>query len=535
MKKLLKRWMALVLALLMTASLAACGAVEEGEVLRVCLGGAQETLDPIRTETDDNATILYHLYENLLRQQSEGAGAVTLVNGVASGYTETDNFDGTITYTFTIAPTAKWSDGQAVTAEDFVYSWQRLLLSETENREVLAMIEGYDAALESGEAEKLAVRATEDGALEVTTSYHCPYFLTAVCAGAATMPVRRDVVEQAGETFGRTKASLVTNGAYVLENWETAERLDLIRNPAADSARGPDRLQFFFEEDAEEAYVNFSSGMYDFISFLPDAAVEKLKQTEGWSATPSGMAEMILLGRSGAFADADVREAFALAMDVDALAACLRPADQLATGLVPYGIRESDGEDFRTVGGAVFDLQAADYETRCEEAKNILRKRDTYVSEVELIYVADEGRQEAVQMLHSSWQDRLGIRVRLTPLSEEDMALRLEQNDYDMAWVTLRASYADGAAFLETGTNGLTTALAAEEDEYTRLMSVLRGALDPLARDNYLHAAEKMIFENWSVLPVTFLGISQEKAGEVRGIGYDGLGRYLFHAVRIGE
>ncbi|MGM9618457.1 MAG: peptide ABC transporter substrate-binding protein [Oscillospiraceae bacterium] len=531
MKHRARKLVALLAALLLLGSLAACGGGEDTVTLRVCLGGAQKTLDPAYTETDDNASILYHLYENLLRQESDGNGGVKLVNAVASDYTETDNYDGTISYTFTISSTAKWSDGQAVTAEDFVYAWQRLLDPETAspNSGLLAMIEGYDEAVESGDPSKLALSATEDGRLRVTLSYHCPYFLTSVCAGPATMPVRQDVVESAGAGWGGDAASLVTNGAYVLKNWEKAERLELVRNPGYDSGRGPDELHFLFAEDEETAYALFTGGQADFVSVLPAEVVERQKNADGWSPIPAGMTEVLLLNRSEAFGETPLRKAFTLSADVEALEALLYPADQLATGLVPYGVRESDGEDFRTVGGALIDLTAQDYETRCEEARSALQGEDV-PAEVELVYLAGEKRQAAVEALRDGWQEQLGIRVRLTPLDEAGLAKRLELDDYDLAWVTVRAAYADATAFLETGSNGLEEAVAADTVEYSRLMSVLRGALDPLARDNYLHAAEEMTFKAYSVLPLVFRGAAVEKTASLRGVGNDGLGRYLFHA-----
>lgn len=535
MKNMLRKWLALVLAMTLLLSLAACGNEQEGTVLRVCLGGAQESLDPVETASDDNATILYHLYENLLRQKSEGAGEVTLDYAVCSAYTEMDNYDGTITYSFVISPTAKWSDGKAVTAEDFVYSWRRLLLTEGENRELLSMIKGYEEALESGDAEKLAVNATEDGMLQVTLSYHCPYFLTAVCAGAATMPVRQDIVEWAGENFAENVGSIVTNGAYVMENWEKSKRLDLVRNPASESTRGADRLQFIFEGSREAAYERFAAGEIDYIAYLPNEEVEKLKQNEAWTATPAGMTEAILFNRSEAFDDFAMRKAFTLATDVETLEGLLQPADQIATGLVPYGIRESDGDDFRTVGGELLHLHETAYEERCEAAKALLRQQETLPGEVELIYSADEIREAQVQALLTGWQNHLGIRVKLIPLTEEEMDLRLAEDDYDMAWLTVRALCADGSVFLESGSNGLEEAIAEDDVEYSRLMSVLRGALDPLARDNYLHAAEKMTFEEYSVLPLIFKGTTQQRRDGVRGVGYDGLGRYLFHEVSFAK
>ena len=103
-----------------------------------------------------------------------------------------------------------------------------------------------------------------------------------------------------------------------------------------------------------------------------------------------------------------------------------------------------------------------------------------------------------------------------------------------MAWLTVRALCADGSVFLESGSSGLEEAIAEDDVEYSRLMSVLRGALDPLARDNYLHAAEKMTFEEYSVLPLIFKGTTQTRRDGVRGVGYDGLGRYLFDQPPVG-
>ncbi len=535
MKTIWKKWAALLLALMMLLSLVSCAEEEEqAAVLRLCLGGPQQTLDPAYTETDDNATILYHLYENLLRQQSDGAGAVTLVSGAASSYTETDNYDGTVSYVFTISPEAKWSDGKAVTAEDFVYSWQRLMDPETAspNRGLLAMIVGYEEALESGDPTKLAVSVTENGELKVVTSYHCPYFLTAVCAGAATMPVRSDMLHKVGMVWGTTPAGLVTNGAYVLDTWEKNDYLQLKRSDAKSASRGPDSLLFRFASDAEKAYELFSAGEVDFVSCLPEAEVERLKLTEGWAPTPVGMTEVVLFNRSESFGNKPMRAAFTLSADVEGLLELLQPADMLATGMVPFGIRESDGEDFRTVGGTVFDLTAMDYEKRIEKAKSAVKPEER-PEEVEFIYIAEETRERAVEILRSGWEKNMGVRVRLTPLTEEEMIFRLEEDDYDLAWVTVRASYADGTAFLETGSNGLEEAIAADTVEYSRLMSVLRGALDPLARDNYLHAAEVLTFDEYSVLPLIFRGTAQEMSAGLRGVGYDGLGRYLFHGVSL--
>lgn len=113
--------------------------------------------------------------------------------GAARKYTCTDNNDGTQTYTFTLRD-MKWSDGQKVTAADFVYAWQRLAdpATASPNAALLEMVAGYRQVRSSGDVSKLQVSAPEENTFVVTLSNRCAYFLSAVCTAAATMPVRSE-------------------------------------------------------------------------------------------------------------------------------------------------------------------------------------------------------------------------------------------------------------------------------------------------------------------------------------------------------
>ena len=122
-----KRLLSLLLALVMVLALAACGTVEpEKMTVRAALVGAPVTLDPARAVTETEKTVAANLYENLMKQTLTGVTA-----GQASSYVYTDNMDGTETYTFTLRSDIYWSDGRRVTAQDFVYAWQRLVDPET--------------------------------------------------------------------------------------------------------------------------------------------------------------------------------------------------------------------------------------------------------------------------------------------------------------------------------------------------------------------------------------------------------------------
>ena len=128
--KAIKRITALALcALMLLGLLSGCGEKKQGDekfVLNVSVCNVIDSLDPAMNTDADADSVFYALYENLMRESDDGSGEVTLTNGMAKEYTEETNYDGSVTYRFTLRSTARWSDGEKVTADDFVYAWQRL-------------------------------------------------------------------------------------------------------------------------------------------------------------------------------------------------------------------------------------------------------------------------------------------------------------------------------------------------------------------------------------------------------------------------
>ena len=169
MMKLKRPVAALLAAVLLLGLLSGCHR-ENGVSFRVAMGSVPATLDPALAATDEEKTVVSHLFENLMKLQSDGSGGTTAVNGVARSYQCDTTAEGQETYTFKLRSSAAWSDGTKVTAQDFVYAWKRLVdpLTGSKNARILDMVAGYSAARTGEDA--LQVSAPDDETFVVALS-----------------------------------------------------------------------------------------------------------------------------------------------------------------------------------------------------------------------------------------------------------------------------------------------------------------------------------------------------------------------------
>ena len=175
-----KRIAVLVLSVILSLSLlAGCEkTTADGRMeLAVSVGSRVTTLDPIYAEDFESQNVLVHLYENLLRVTWDGKGGSSVTNGMAKEVEVEENVDGTVTYTFHLR-NAKWSDGKAVRAQDFVYAWQRLVnpASHAPYATLLSVVVGYQEARNSGDMSLLQVSAKNDTTLVVTLNGNYDWF-----------------------------------------------------------------------------------------------------------------------------------------------------------------------------------------------------------------------------------------------------------------------------------------------------------------------------------------------------------------------
>ena len=266
--------------------------------------------------TDEEKTVVSHLFENLMKLQSDGSGGTTAVNGVARSYQCDTTAEGQETYTFKLRSSAAWSDGTKVTAQDFVYAWKRLVdpLTGSKNARILDMVAGYSAARTGEDA--LQVSAPDDETFVVALSGRCPYFIDSVCTAAATMPVQSAAAAQ--ENWSMSPDTLVTNGPYTVASWENDTMLLQQTDGYHDARRlGPMSISFRFTADAKTANSLFEKGDADFVLGLTDEAVAK--KIDSWMPDYYPETSVVLLNQlSDLTSNENVRRAMGLVIDRNA-------------------------------------------------------------------------------------------------------------------------------------------------------------------------------------------------------------------------
>ena len=535
MMKLKRPVAALLAAVLLLGLLTGCHR-ENGVSFRVAMGSVPATLDPALAAADEEKTVVSHLFENLMKLQSDGNGGTTAVNGVARSYQCDTTAEGQETYTFKLRSSAAWSDGTKVTAQDFVYAWKRLVdpLTGSKNAKILDMVAGYSAARTGEDA--LQVSAPDDETFVVVLSGRCPYFIDSVCTAAATLPVQSAAAAQ--ENWSMSPDTLVTNGPYTVASWENDTMLLQQTDGYHDTRRlGPESISFRFTADAKTANSLFEKGDADFVLGLTDEAVAK--KMDSWMPDYYPETSVVLLNQlSDLTSNENVRRAMGLVIDRNAIAELLGSRTHLAAeGLVTWGIRSTTGGQFRDFGSAV-DNDSENYEKNCQTAQELMEEAGYTATKLKsltpviMLYESDGTADSLALLLQKTWKEKLGLSVTLKGVSSEEITQALERGEYTLAALRVTSDRNDATGFLNRWRMG-------EEDNYANftssaydmLLRVAAVSASQEARDAYLEDAERLLIEKGNVIPMYCSTRSWSLSESFTGVFGDGLGRYFFTGV----
>ena len=474
-----------------------------------------ETLDQHLTSTIYEANILRDLYEGLVVH----GPAAEIRPGVAASWTVSD--DGLI-YTFELREAARWSNGDDLTAADFVFSYRRILDPATGAKyaNILYPIEGAEA-VNKGEAapETIGVRAVDAKTLEITLEAPTPYFLE-LLTHQTSLPVHPPSVEAHGMAFTRPEI-MVSNGAYTLVEWVPNAHIKLEKNPAFHAAADVaiDEVYFYPTEDRSAALRRFMAGELHSNSDAPTEQMDFMRAELGDQlriAPYLGTYYYAVNLEDEALGDVRVRRALSMAIDREFLAEEIWGGAMVAGhSFVPPGINNYDEPayaDYR-------DMPMFDREERAMALLEEAGFGPDNPLEVEIRYNTSENHQKTATAVAAMWQP-LGVETTLfnTDVKTHYAHLR-DRGDFDIARAGWIGDYSDPQNFLfmvESDNTGFNYARY-ENPDYDALMDRAAATADLAERADILKRAEEMFMADLPFIPLLYYGsislVSDELAG----------------------
>jgi len=463
-------------------------------------GEEPQTLDPHRAEGVPTANILRDLFEGLATTAPDGR----IVPGAAGRW---DISRDGMTYTFYLREDGRWSNGDPVTADDFVFSFRRSVDPDTAAvyGRMLMPIENAQSILAGGQPpEALGVEALNERTVQIRLDDPTPYFL-GLLTHASTYPVHAPSIARHGDDFV-LPGNLISNGAFRLVEWTPRSRLVLDRNPDYHSVDKViiERVVYYPIEDENTEFQRFRVGDLHWTDQVPSNLF-------GWLSVNLPQALSLSpwfgtyyfgfnLNRSPFENNLPLRRALNLAIDRDILTGKVTQFGEIPTfTLVPDGLPDYEPPQP--------DYAVLSQHQREQMARDLYREAgysEDKPLEVELRYNTSENHRKIAVAISAMWKQALGVRTRL--INEEfrvflqNRRLRRNTEVFRAGWI---GDYQDAFTFLELfhsehrrNDSGYTN------PRYDRLLEQISTERIPARRRNLMAEAERMLLADQVVLPV---------------------------------
>lgn len=504
-----KSWLAGTTMLVMTAS----GAFAE-VVFNRGNSADPESLDPHKTSTVYEAHILRDLFMGLTIHNAKAE----VEPGAAESWTVSP--DGKV-YTFKLRAGATWSDGSPVTANDFVFSWRRVVDPATaaEYAYMLApVVNAEDVTAGKKKPDELGVKAVDDMTFEVSLNAPTPYFLE-MLTHQATYPVSKANVEKFGADFVKP-GNLVSNGAYVLAEFVPNDHVKAVKNDKFYDAANVkiDTVNFIPTEDRSTAMKRFEAGELDSNDDIPTEQLADLKAKFGDQVHLGpylGTYYYVFKVGKAPWDNVKLRHAISEAIDRDYLAEKVWQNTMIpAYSFVPPGI---GGYETRTTEYA--EKSQIDRE---DEAKKVLAELGYGPDKplkMEIRYNTSENHKNTAVAIQEQLKP-LGVEVTLLNTDTKTHYGHLEQHgDFDVARAGWIADYKDPANFLDLCKTGAGNNYAEySSKDYDDLLAAGAAAASPEERMKKLSDAEAVgVARDLCVVPLLYYGFHTVVSNKLKG------------------
>ena len=459
-------------------------------------GAEPESLDPALIESVNGAEIGRDLFEGLTSTDHHA----NVVPGVAESWKQTD----ATTWVFKLRKTAVWSNGQPVTADDFVYAWRRFLDPKTAAKIAstygIYLLNGLDVVGGKKPVAELGVRAIDKETLEVRTAGAVP-FLPSVLSVAQYSPQPRATIEKFGKDWTKP-ANMVSNGAYVLKDWQVNSKVVVEKNPKYWDAANVQltRVTFLCVEDNNADLKLYQSGEEDFMQQIAPGAYAALKAqypNEMHNGPMYGLRFYNLNTADPLLKDVRVRKALSMVIDREILSAKVT-----ADGQAPlYGLAV---KGLAGISQTRYDWADWPMDKRVAEARKLLAEAGVKAgTHLKFTYNNSDYHKKMAIFAASEWKTKLGLDTDIDSLEFKVLIRKRHDGDYQVARAGWIATFNDATIFLALVQCGSDVndnhSCNRKADEL-----IVQGnqAADPARRSELLTQAARLVMEDYPMIPL---------------------------------
>ncbi|WP_028869978.1 ABC transporter substrate-binding protein [Psychromonas arctica] len=462
-------------------------------------GAEVASLDPHKTEGVPESHVIRDLLEGLVNQDSEG----NTIPGVATSWETTDNK----LFTFHLRKDAKWSNGDPVTAEDFVYSFKRVVDPVTASPyawylEMTNMVNAKEIIEGTADKETLGIKAIDPYTLQVTLTTAVPYFVK-MMGHTTVKPVHKASIEKFGDKWTKPE-NFVGNGAFTVANWVVNERIELVPNNYYwDNAHTVLTKVTFLPIENQVAEMNrFLSGEIDITYELPNEHYKRLAKDHAESVSIPGNLCSYYYGFNNAkapFNDVRVRKALSYAIDRNVITKFL-----LGQGQKPaYFLTPEIVAGFHPQMPAYGKLTQ---KQRVQEAKDLLSEAGFNKQnplKFTLLYNTSENHKKIAAAIQSMWKKSLGVDVQLENQEWKTYLDTRRQGDFDVTRAGWCGDYNEASSFLSLmQSNNSSNDPKYNSAEYDQIMNKALLSTNDQERNALYAEAEVVLAKDMPIAPI---------------------------------
>ena len=465
------------------------------------------------------------------------------IPGIAKSWDVSNNG---LTYTFHLRD-AKWANGDDVTAQDFVYSWHRIIKNAGNYAYMLgsegASIKNADSLINLGTAatdeqlNTLGIKATDNKTVVVDLEKNVPYFV-GLMSFPCYFPQNQKFVEKCGKNYATKPEYILGNGAYKMTKWIKGNKATFTKNDKYYDAKSvkTKNLEMYLVQDPKTAAQSFENGKVDYAT-INSTLVDKYKGKDTFKTIREGyLAYLICNFKADTTANKNLRYALSYAINrKDLCDNILKDGSQPATGFVPAQLCKSpSGKDFREESGKYVDYDAKKAQEYLDAAKKEL---GTDSITVDLLYGTDESPMDTfAEYLQGSFTKLKGLKVNMVATVKKDRIYNREASgNFQIACTRWAPDYADPTTFLNILASSNSNNYGKwQNTQYNSLLKQAQTETDVNKRWNELLEAEKVMMDDMPNIPVVQTGTAALQAKNVKGLVHNTVSTpYVFKYVTL--